>query len=355
MTILEQQLEASVRLVEAQKRKPRKVRLPVVTNSEIKTFRRCQRLHFYTYILGYRPRHRAAELRMGSLVHVGLEAWWKTAGNLQAALNAVNAGSSDPLELTRARVLIEGYHYRWADEPIVVIDVEKEFRVPITHPDTGAVSHAAELAGKFDAVCQLGRHMMIPEHKTSSEDITDGSVYWVSLRLEAQVSTYLLAAQALGIDARGVLYDVIGKPGLEPKSATPLERRKYTKKGQLYAGQRDTDESLEEFEARLRAEIAEYPEHYYRRAEIVRTDADLREAALDIWDAAESIHAARAAHYHPRSPDACRAFGRLCSFFGVCSREERLEEGMKFEKLESVHQELSDATSDETSNTRPAA
>lgn len=362
MSQLERDLQRSVDALEAvahltHRAKPAKAKLqrhlPVITNSEIKTFRRCERLHFYTYVLGYRPRSRAAELRFGTLVHAALEAWWKTAGSLPAALEAIASGNADPLERVRARVLVTGYHHRWEAEPITVIGVEQEFRVPIVHPDTGATSLAYELAGKFDALCQLGRHTYIPEHKTSSEDITDGSPYWVSLRLDSQVSTYMLAGRALGLDVRGVLYDVLGKPGLEPKSATPIERRKYTKQGKLYAAQRDADESLDEFEDRLRDEIGDKPEHYYRRAEIVRTDGELREAALDIWNAAERIHAARVAHYHPKSTDACRAFGRLCSFFGVCDKTERLEEGTRFEKVENVHQELNHATSSETD--RPAA
>lgn len=54
-----------------------KVSLPIITNSEMKAFRRCNREHHYAYGLGYRTTHEAEALRFGSLVHIGLEAMWR--------------------------------------------------------------------------------------------------------------------------------------------------------------------------------------------------------------------------------------------------------------------------------------
>lgn len=52
-------------------------RLPLVSNSELATFRRCQRLHHYRYDLGIRALEDTADAaRLGTLIHRGLEGWW---------------------------------------------------------------------------------------------------------------------------------------------------------------------------------------------------------------------------------------------------------------------------------------
>jgi hypothetical protein len=47
--------------------------------------------------------------------------------------------------------------------------------------------------------------------------------------MDGQVSTYFDGAASLGLDVAGCIYDVIGKPGIRPLQATPVEARKYTK------------------------------------------------------------------------------------------------------------------------------
>lgn len=53
------------------------VKLPLITTSELRTFRRCNREHHLAYRLGYRPTEQASALRFGTLIHKGLEAWWR--------------------------------------------------------------------------------------------------------------------------------------------------------------------------------------------------------------------------------------------------------------------------------------
>ena len=50
--------------------------LPVISNSEMKTFRACRRLHHLQYDLLYRLAVTPDALRFGTLFHHGLEAWW---------------------------------------------------------------------------------------------------------------------------------------------------------------------------------------------------------------------------------------------------------------------------------------
>jgi PD-(D/E)XK nuclease superfamily len=321
--------------------------LPIVTTSELKTFQRCQRMHHIRYTLGYKAIERAYALDFGTVVHVGLETWWATAGDIAsvgAALAMAHSKSQlAPLDLVRADVMLCGYHARWIDEPITVLGVEHEFRVPIRHPD-GRMHHI-DLVGKFDALCTIDGRAYIPEHKTKSEKV-DSESYFEQLRADMQVSNYLIAATELGHEPGGALYDVLVKPD-EPKFATPEENRKYTKEGKLYARQRDRDESPEEYRERLTADIFSRPTEFYQRATVVRLDAELDSAREDLWDLAGAVYSAPSRSYHPRSPDACRSFGRACDYWGVCWGAGDLEDSTKYVKLSNPYEELSDATSPE--------
>lgn len=317
----------------------------LLTVSRMKTARSCQREHHYRYGLGYRPRRQAEELRFGDLVHRGLEQWWLCAmsapeDRIATALRAV--ACEDPFEQVRAEEMIIGYDARWSGEPLVANYVECQFVGPVVNPTTGAPSKTWKLAGKLDVLArnmQTG-HVHIVEHKTSAEDISAGSAYWKRLRLDAQVSVYFDGADILGHPAESCIYDVLAKPALRPKKATPEADRKYTKAGNLYAAQRDTDESVDEYRARVRADIAGAPDAYFARGEIVRLEDERADALHDVWDIGRQLREAELAGRYPRNPEACVRYGRTCAFFGVCCREESLDDPALFEKLDNVHPEL---------------
>jgi hypothetical protein len=417
----------------------------IVTNSRAKARRRCDRLHYYQYVLGVRPVEGADELRFGSLAHLGLEAWWSALGDdrvrgvfigriealaareqraldeqelvllaavndadsLAAALAAVAGKAADPYEQARVEEMLRGYHFRWIDADLEPIDVEVEFLAPLVNPATGAASRTFQLAGKLDVLARersTGR-IVIVEHKTSSEDLSAGSVYWQRLRMDGQVSTYFQGARALGYEPAECVYDVLGKPKLTPMKATPLEERKYTlpkykacpackKKGsppaphdvvlgedangprvhlcepdpedatkrrvctdpggKLYANLRAEDETPDEYRARLVEAIAMADARggYFARGEVVRLEHDELEHAADTWQLAIAMRDAAAAgerlvqlgrepmRAHPRNPDACEHYRRMCSFFDVCTGADSIDNQARFERVANVHAEL---------------
>ena len=323
--------------------------LQILTNSQLRSYRRCPRLHHYSYNLGVRAKASPEALSFGTLIHAALEAWWKADSEhkLNAALTPLEA-EPDPFTRARARVMIYGYHERWIDsvEAFEVLAVEREFEVPLVNPETGAESRTFVLAGKVDAVVreQSSGRVYIVEHKTSSEDISPGSTYWARLRIDSQVSIYIGAA-ASQEPVAGCIYDVLGKPGQKPLQATPEADRKYTKPTKaeptprLYANQRDADETVEEYESRALDHVASNPERYYARAEIVRLDAEIDASARDTWHAARMIRESQIAGRHPRNPDACHLRGSTCVFFGVCTGVETIDDE-RFTRVENVHQEL---------------
>lgn len=327
--------------------------LQLLTNSRAKDFRACNRLHHIRYNLAIQPAEEAETVRFGSLWHDGQEAWWNAikAGLsedewLEGALTTIASRASDPLDRVRAEELMRGYHLRWKDEGYEVLAVEVEFLCDLINPATGAASRTFELAGKIDAIIRdrTGR-VLIDEHKTSSEDIGVGSEYWRRLTLDPQISTYFKGARALGHYVQGCLYDVVAKPRLQLLQATPIESRKYKQKtGELYANQRERDESIEEYRERLRTHIAENPDRYYQRGEVARLPEQEEDAAYDAWQTARLIRDAQTANRHPRNPDSCSRYGRTCSYFDVCCGIASLDDELRFQKVENPHRELVQVT-----------
>lgn len=319
------------------------MRSRLLTASRLKDARACARLHHLKFELGYRSALTADTLRFGTLVHLGLEAWWRATGNrLEAALAAIAGEEADPFEAARARVMLRGYDARWGGEEYEVLGVELGFETDLVNPSTGVASRTWRLAGKVDCLVRETRtgRVLLVEHKTSGEDITPGGEYWRRLRMDSQVSIYYEGAASLGHEVDGCVYDVLGKPRHKPLKATPEEARKRTKAGALYAGQRLTDETVEEFEARLTEAVAEAPGTYFARGEVVRLEMDMKDALHDVWQIAQGIRAAELAHRAPRNPDACTRYGRTCEFFEVCSGAASLEGNPSLIRVESVHPEL---------------
>jgi hypothetical protein len=337
-------------------------RLPLITNSEQKCFRRCAREHHYAYELGIRSIDEAEALRFGSLVHVGLEAFWRAlhaqqqaaaSANdaaplptpLTAAIDAMAPNAADEFDLVRAGVMMQGYDARWAEDEYEVLAVEVEFRAPLINPATGQPSRTYMVAGKLDAIVRRRRDglIFIVEHKTSSEDIGVGSKYWARLQIDSQISIYFAGARALGYEPAGCVYDVLAKPRIAPLKATPLEARKMTKRGELYANQRAEDETANEFRERLVGKICEDPDRWYQRGEVVRLESEEREAAFDVWQTARSMREGQLAARYPRNPESCERYGRVCNYFSVCTGSGSLEDAGRFERVANVHQELSES------------
>jgi hypothetical protein len=357
-------------------------RLQLFTASASRTFRRCPREYRLRYLDRIVPSGgRARPLRFGTTWHYMLEAWWKawryTArtrldrmldeldARVATALEEDEADETEVLE-DRARLRALGilYHARWNGERIKVLDVEREYRAPLVNPSTGFESQTWERAGKIDAIGQLlvasadlpAESVVIVEHKTTSSDISPGSMYWRALTIDSQLSHYVAAGKALGHDVAGCVYDVVAKPKLERKLATPEDERKYTvaveakpAKGKrpareavpsrLYANQRETDETLDEYEARLLAHMQADPDRYVRRATIVRLEEDLAAAALDDWQTARLMREAEVEKRWPRNPDACLRYQRPCDYLPLCAREASEDDPMYTRA--DAHSELS--------------
>jgi hypothetical protein len=380
--------------------------LGLLTESRQQTARRCLREEHLRYQEGIVPVVVTTEpLRVGTLGHHGQEARWLALqsgkwDDLTMAIDGVLRHASDETdEFERVRVeeLMRGYCLRWERDrtDYKVIGVELEFRGPLLNPETGAPSRTFERAGKVDVLVEevhSGRKFIV-EHKFSGEDITPGSSFWARLRMGGQASGYIRGAELLGHQVDGLLYDVIAKPSLRPYKATPLELREYTKPkyrqcalckkkgsppaphqvdlgegrmvpceddpeggprrvctdpgGRLYANQRAEDETVDEYRARVREDIAQHPEAYYQRGLVVRLEDQMREHDLETWQLGQLLRENRRLGIAPRNPDACQRYGSVCGYFPACNGEADIN-GHMFRRLDWVHPELAGDQKKET-------
>lgn len=297
-----------------------------ITNSELSTIKRCERNHYYRYVMLRTVAGRAQALADGTAVHEWLEDFWLPG-------NGQRIPSSPGL-----RALCKGYQARYLNDNYETLAVEKEL--------TFTINENIRIALKLDGLIRdADGKLWVLEHKTSSQDTSAGSQYWQALRIDTQISTYVLACHVNGIEVEGVLYDVLDKPRLKQLQATPEADRKYTKAkkdqpSRLYAGQRDTDETDGEFEARVIADIAEDPDKYYRREFIRVSDEQITEAAGELreWALRAVMNAGRV-NLPVRNSAGCMKWGRLCDYFPVCSKATQIE---SYPVLDRKHQELSE-------------
>lgn len=312
----------------------------LLTHSRLSCMRSCPRRHYLAYELGLRPAEDGFALRVGSAFHAALEA--ADHGEDPDALLAETM--DDPFEQALVVTMYHGHAARWAEQPLEVWASELEFRLPLTNPATGAATPLWDLGGKIDRIIRLadGR-LAIHEYKTTSRDFSPGAEYWVQLYHDQQLSIYVNAARACGYDVQTVLYDVTRRPMMRPLKATPEDQRKFTKAGTLYANQRDVDETPEEYGARIAADIALRPDHYFARIEIARLDQDLEECLAELWQQQLAIRAAQRLGHWWRNPAACLN-PYPCSYLGIClHRDLDTQTPDGFVRLGAdVHPELSD-------------
>lgn len=255
----------------------------------------------------------------------------------------------DPFELVRAEEMLLGYSCAWWSAPYDVLDVEAEFDAPLVNPDTDASSTVFRLGGKIDCILReraTGFDVLL-ESKSTSEDCSDGSPYWLRTLMSPQLSTYMVGIRALGYAPKKLIWDVLHRPAHRPLEATPEEARKYTKPTKaepvprLYANQRETDETPAEFRLRVRQSILDNPSKFYNRGVPVMLKRDELDAAYDTWHTALAIDEGRISQRFPRNPDACSGFGQSpCTFLPVCSGGADISDPFRYRKVAYIHEEL---------------
>lgn len=310
--------------------------MQLLTNSRMACFRACPWRHYLRYEIGLVPDQTSEALTFGTAWHSIIEAVYldnPTAPIFEAL---------DPFMAAALRAVVAGYiEYYGIKQDFTVLMSEREFRIPVVNPETGAPTRVWDMAGKIDKIIRLpdGR-LAILEYKSTTRDFAPDADYWDDLLLDQQLSIYVAAARACGYQVNSILYDVVRRPGLKPLKATPIESRKYTKDGRLYANQRDVDETPSEYQERIKADIDDRPHYYFQRKEIPRGENDIIEAAYEVWQQQLAIREAQRQKHWYRNPGACHN-PYPCQYLPVCRNKDLDPVSIEgFHMTDDVHPEL---------------
>jgi len=135
--------------------------------------------------------------------------------------------------------------------------------------------------------------------KSTSRDIAPGSDYWQSLRLDIQVSFYAF----WGIQTYGTInptiYDVWRRPLLRLKK----------------------DETITEYADRVEAKLRENPQEHFQRHQIARTDADMEQFQLELWNCYQTMKAMIQRDGFYSNEQQCITITGSCPYKRVCFNE----------------------------------
>lgn len=314
----------------------------ILTYSMMSSFLSCRKLYHYRYEQLLVPTEKQETLSFGSVVHTGLEFWFKYF-NLNGAFHEMETRAEalgmDAQELAKATVLVEKYTKLYAQEPFDVEAVEYEFCVPLVNPRTKRYSQTFSLSGKVDGLVRMNGELYILEHKTTSA-IDDA--YIGRILIDSQISIYANAiSKVFNEPVVGAIYDILVKPKIRLKkgeSEEEFEARKAellakSKTGKTKA-ERKMPETLEEFRARLDEEITA---DNFRREIIKFTEEDLREHLAEVWDIGKAL-------IHPvifRNTGNCSRYGRPCPYLPLCREHGCLSHCEGLFETKAAHEELS--------------
>lgn len=345
--------------------------LTVLTYSSTNTYSACPRRYQLGYVERFRAVKVAKPLVVGTIIHKLIEAFWcavRDGLDAKAILLALVAQEFSGYELARFRPLLVAYATVWLTDTWTVLEVEKKFRMPLRDPQ-GRVSKRFALEGKIDRIMRGPDNIQrLVEVKTAGVDVSEGSPYRQRLALDEQISMYCDGAEALGYAIDRVTYDVLVKPRLRPKMATPPDDRKYTlakyskpqysrvtkarpekvllkearllRPPQLRAGQREVDETVEEFELRVAQAIAKDPAAFIVRFRVPRDAKRTTRFRLNLVSTSRHIALDTDLGYFAEKSHACEQPGRRCQFAPHCLDGIPLADTTTFTRVDAMHTEL---------------
>lgn len=292
--------------------------LTILTHSRMQARKACSERHYVSYTLGIRRDLTEQPLRMGQAVHHGLDVLHKT-GSADEAMMAVDENYAVlpdyiddfdwRLEHETCRRMLWGYVWRWGDEEAELVASELSFNLPIVNPATGRAGQY-RFAGKIDKIVRVGGVWKVREHKTTGVSIAADADYWRKLRIDTQISGYYLAAHALGFPVESVEYDVLRKPGIEPKKIVNADRKAWRETGRYFGEEFAYDDGVERetvrmWGARFAQAMTEAPDEYFARRDIPRLESDIDQFKQELWSIAHSMHEEYREGWHFRNSDAC--------------------------------------------------
>jgi hypothetical protein len=337
--------------------------------TSITDYKLCPMLYYLRHVLRLRPIEEPETLRIGSSWHKCLEILTDPNGGQEAMIDHLNrayAKCPPSVELTdweveRTILLYTalGWQWHWQNDQVETLAREVSFN--------RQVNNLYSRRGKIDRVIRRNRQLHLGEYKSTSKPIDPGSLYWDRLKLDSQLTLYLIEArhaqlagqlEQYGISASdslisGMLYDVWRKPTIRPKKLTQADTKKFLEDGKYFeeqfivhrnprqmmiveingiaidlsnplqatSGKKEGTfairETPEMFGARLLADIREQPDRYFARKEIARTDQELQQLNEEYANIARLTDIVTRRHLWFKNEHHCDATYR-CAFYPIC-------------------------------------
>ena len=299
----------------------------IYSASRQKTFCRCPREYYHSYIQGYKQAMKHPWLQFGSNID-DLLAIYDTEGFLKMMEN-IPRFFSDPYELIDVRVLLEHYQEKFGDKILPVIDLEErpgnqwhfQYNLDPPHVEESDIVYQ----GYLDKVTEVKGWVSFVERKTTSQAINYTSAYWNGLETDKQVVGYSWAVgKAIENPVNKAVYEVLRKPA---SVNAKLLKRVDNKKNPL---------SLDDYEANVREYFKDPKQTMVARKSLWIPQSNRDEWVHDLVaddDTIKNMKLNQAGYESqgidgryawPRCDNSCDAFGG-CLFAPVCSGETEVE------------------------------
>lgn len=312
--------------------------------SAANTARRCWRLYYYKYVLGYESIHRAPWLEFGTKVDELLEVVDNS--NIHHAITLIPTKFQDEYDQADVEFLLRLWHAQYGSDPLPPIPVNYQkgnqvgFKLSFNGNDvTGLVR--LNVTGYIDKVTLVGNEPAVWEGKTTSESVspTPSNPFWNKWDMDPQIEGYCWAlSQILDRPVNWVWVQAIRSPSV---AANACFSRTHTVKGQ-----EDVPYSIAQYKARQWAVLEKGPakplihrKRFYVSDE--RKDLWITEHAQNFQEVQSRLIAQRNLEERglgpefawPRNPGGCPQFGG-CLFWDVCTGKTTIEASGKFVKKE---------------------
>lgn len=293
-----------------------------VSNSKLKTWRRCPKKYDYKYMQGLRPKQKYVQLERGSWIHSLLEAhyngedWRLTHADLTRDFYNLFEEMREPLgDLpTECARIMTAYLRRYAKEDSRLVTVDTELDEIITLPN------GLELQIIVDWIVEDTETGLLWawDHKTRKN-----FAHYDDMSLDPQLSLYYYGLEQMG-------YTPMGGVGYNELRTKPPRVPPLLKDGTLSVAKIDTDvrtyreairaNGLDEADYRemlLKLIRRERTDPFFRRTKLPKDPPVLKQMVKETTQTAQEIMAAEKRSRFPRTfiPNSCKWD---CEFRDVC-------------------------------------
>jgi len=296
-----------------------------LTSSSLSTFRDCPRRYYYAFELQRAPVSVSDAISFGSLFHKAMEAWWQNGMEASVELLKKMATENEIKPEDAAKISAILKFYDAPKDKYNILGIETTFETKIRNPKGGQSFYGYRLQGKADVLLQHKDtgEIWICDHKTTTKEIFGFGTYWQILQIDGQMNNYCLS-----YGARGFIYDVVRRPTIKMcgKDEKEAKERGIT-----------TEDA---YQNRIESDILEEPSKYYQWREYTKTDDDMNEARLDLWQQVEMFHSCNKDGRFPRNCNSCVSFYGNCPYIPVCIGQASIDDDALYRTKEAQHEEI---------------